>query len=144
MPEEHTIEPVEESSRAVVPVPGPLRRGAPKPSFWQRISLRGGKGGLGTATSADQVLARLDSLTEKIAESDQRIEQLDQRFSEVWEVEEQLSLLMEFQDILADVRKQQSGLDERLQSLGRRLSLITLFAVTAAVAGLAAIALHLL
>ena len=142
MPEEHTVEPVEESSSAVVPVR--RHREAPKASFWQRISLRSSKGGLGAATSADQVLARLDSLTEKLAESDQRIEQLDQRFSEVWEVEEQLSLLMEFQDILTDVRKQQSRLDERLQSLGRRLSLVTLFAVTAAVAGLAAVALQLL
>ncbi len=141
MQEVHTAEPSDEPSRAVVPISGSLRTEQARPSFWRRISLRGARGGLDEPSDDDRVLARLDALAAQVAGTDQRIEQLDRRFTEVWEIEEQLSRLMELHDIGVDVQERQGRIDGRLRGLERRLSMITIFAGTAAAAGLVAIAL---
>ncbi len=144
MQETHTVEPAEEPSHAVVPIPGLLRTQHPRLPFWRRIRLGGAKGGLVEPTADDRVLARLDALAAQVAGTDQRIEQLDRRFTEVWEVEEQLSRLMELHDIGVDLQERQGRIDGRLRGLERRLSLITILAGTAAAAGLAAIAVGVL
>ncbi|MFP6605360.1 MAG: hypothetical protein VCC19_02190 [Myxococcota bacterium] len=90
------------------------------------------------------MLARLDAIAQGLAGTDQRIEQLDQRFTEVWEVEEQLSRLMELREMLVDLRQRQARTNARLRRLDRRLLVITIFAGTAAAVGLAAIVLAVL
>jgi hypothetical protein len=144
MQEAHITEPTDEPSHAVVPIPGSLRSEPPRTPFWKRLSLRGTIAGLASPTVSDQVLARVDALASQLAGTEQRIEQLDQRFSEVWEVEEQLSQLMELHEILIEIQERQTRVETRMRSLGRRLSWVTFLSGTAAVAGLAAIALALL
>lgn len=140
-----TVEPkaAEETSHAVVSIPGSLRA-EQRPSFWRRIRLGGLKSGLPAPTDDDRLLARLDAIAAQLAGTDQRIEQLDQRFGEVWEAEEQLSLLMELRDIGVDLQERQGRIDGRLRGLERRLSLISLLAGVAAAAGLAAVAVAFL
>jgi hypothetical protein len=130
---------------AVVPIPGSLRQD--KPSFWRRIRLRG-RSGLTAATGDDRMLARLDAIESRLETSEHeigdRIQKLDERFTEVWEVEEQLSRMMELHDMLADVQERQGRIDGRLRGLQRRLSFISILAATAAAAGIVVILLSFL
>ncbi|MFP6623166.1 MAG: hypothetical protein VCC20_06790 [Myxococcota bacterium] len=144
MQESDRVEPTAGTSHAVVPVPGSAASEQPKRSFWQRISLRRAQRRLAESTLDDRVLARLDAIAQGLAGTDQRIEQLDQRFTEVWEVEEQLSRLMELREMLVDLRQRQARTNARLRRLDRRLLVITIFAGTAAAVGLAAIVLAVL
>ena len=139
MQEPRSAGPAGEPSRAVVSVPGSAATQQPRLSFWQRISLRRVKHRLDEPTPDDRVLDRLDAIAERLAGTDRRIEQLDQRFTEVWEVEEQLSRLMELRDMLVDLRQRQALTSTRLRRLDARLLVITVFAGTAAAIGLAAI-----
>ncbi len=133
-------------SSAVVPV-SPVRHESQKTSFWQRIRLGRGRSVLDRATGDDRLIARLDSIASRIETSEEqigdRLRQLDDHISEVWQVEEQLSRLMELRDMLTDLQERQGRIDGRLRGLARRLSLLTFLAGTAAVAGLAAIVLAL-
>jgi hypothetical protein len=126
---------------AVVAIPGSLHQD--RPSFWRRIRLRS-RSGLRAATGDDRMLARLDSIESRLESSErelgERIQHLDERFTQVWEVEEQLSRLMELQEVLTDVRDRQAGIEGRLRGIGRRLSLVSVLAATAAMAGLLALA----
>ena len=127
---------------AVIPVPGSLRHDGRKQSFWRRISLRG-RIGLAAATGDDRMIVRLDAIEARLESSEhelgERIAQLDERFTQVWEVEEQLSRLMELREMLADMQERQGRIDGRLKGLERRLSFITILAGTAAAAGVVAI-----
>jgi hypothetical protein len=146
--EEERVEPpvgevvTRDEPSAVVAIPGSLHQD--RPSFWRRIRLRS-RSGLRAATGDDRMLARLDSIESRVESSErelgERIQQLDERFTEVWEVEEQLSRLTELQELLTDVRDRQAGIEGRLRGIGRRLSLVTVLAATAAVAGLLALAI---
>ena len=139
---------------AVVPIPGSLRSEQPKTPFWRRISLRGARaraeGSLSEPTSDDRILARLDGvvlaridgIAAQVAASEQRvgqrIEQLDEKFNEVWEVEETLSRLIELHELVTEMRDRQGRIDTRVRGLERRLSVIAVLAGTAAVAGIVA------
>lgn len=128
---------------AVVPIAGSLRSEPPKKPFWKRISLRGrSEGSLSSPTDDDRILARLDAIAAQLVASEhgigQRIDQLDEKFSEVWEVEETLSRLMELHELLTDMRDRQGRIDGRMRGLERRLSFVALLAGTAAAAGIAA------
>jgi hypothetical protein len=129
----------EPTAHALIPVPGTLRTEETRTPFWRRIRLRGSRSGLDEPTASDRVLARLDAVAAQVAGAEQRVEQLDQRFSEVWEVEEQLSRLIELHDILLGVQKRQLQVDEHLRTVERRLVWIAIFAATAAAAGLGTI-----
>ncbi len=142
-----TDEPTTQEANAVVPIPASLRQGAPRASFWRRISLLGTRSGLSTATGDDRLLARLDAIETRIESSGhelvERIRQLDNHVSEVWEAEEQLARLTELEQTLSDVRDRQGSIEGRLRGIGRRLSLIAILAAMAAAAALAALALTL-
>jgi hypothetical protein len=144
-----------EPRHAVVPVPGSLRSEPQRKPFWRRLRLGrvGGVGGVGGAlarargelsppTDDDRILARLDALAAQITASErslgQRVEQLDRKFGEVWEVEETLSRLTELHELLLEARERQARIDGRLRNLERRLSLAALLAGAAAVAGIVA------
>lgn len=133
-------EPRLEEGSAVVPLPGTLRQDA-RPSFWKRISLRG----RGAEARGDRVLARLDVLESRLGASEAsigaRIQQLDERFSEVWEVEEQLSQMNELRETLEELSTRQLQHGDQLRGLGRKLSLLSVLVAAAAVAGVAAILL---
>ena len=117
MQEAHTVEKADEASHAIVPIPGSLRTEQPRASFWRRIGLRGSRTGLEEPSDDDRLLARMDALAEQAAETGTRIRQLDRRFTEVWEVEEQLSRLMELHDIAVDIQERQGRIDGRLRGL---------------------------
>ena len=127
----------DESSGTVVPVPGSLRHEAPRGGFWRRIALRT-RGGLASASVEDRVLARLDVLDARLTAAEQslanRIERLDQRFTQVWEVEEQLSQLMEIQELLTEMRDREDRTFEALRRMSRRNTLLAALAAAAFVA----------
>jgi hypothetical protein len=131
---------------AVVPVKGSLRQDPPRPSFWRRLSLRATatKSTLPGATADDRLLARLDALSNQLEATATQIRQLDERFAEVWEVEEQLSRLTELREMVEDMRERQGRADGRLRGMERRLSLVALLAGVAAVASLAGIVVAVL
>ena len=119
----------DEQARAVVPLPETLRREPPRSSFWRRIAGRA-RGSLTGAVGDNRLLARIDALEQSLCDS---IRQLDLRLRQVWEVEEQLSQLMDLQQPLGEFRDQQSRLETRLRGIERRLSLL-LLAIAALVA----------
>lgn len=132
--------------RAVVAIPGSPRRQLPPTgpargagSFWQRIGLPR----LQNRSKTDEhevLLSRLSDLEKRLAETqsaiETRIAKLDRRLAQVWEVEEQLSYLLEIQQILTGLRDQQSELSERVRSNRRLLRLLAalLLAAVAVVA----------
>lgn len=132
---------------AVVPVAGVHRQESPRTSFWKRIRLSR-RSGVGAATGDDRLLSRLDAIDSRLESGERelrdRIRALDERFSDVWEPEEQLSRLTELREMLADIQERQGRIDSRSRALTRRLSLVTALAATAAVGSLAAAALALL
>ena len=133
---------------AVVAIPTSARQKASRPSLWRRISLLGGRSGVSNATGDDRVLERLDAIEERIDASAREVAQvvgrLEERLSEVWEVEELISRLTDLERTLSEVRDRQGAIEGRFGGISRRLSFLVFVAATAGVAGLAAIALSLL
>ena len=133
---------------AIVPIPGSLRQDAPRPSLWRRLSLRAARSSLAAATGDDRLLARLDAIDARLEsrsrEIAEHVRRLDDRFSEVWEMEDQISRLTELEQTLTDVHQRQGEIDDRLRGVGRRLSLIAFLAATATAAALAALVLPLM
>jgi hypothetical protein len=134
-----------EQKHAIVPIDGLLRSEQPKTPFWRRLSLRAIRrvdGSLAEPTDDDRILGRLDAIAAQLAASEhslsQRIDQLDEKFTDVWEVEETLSRLIELHELLTEMRERQGGVDGRLRGLERRLSWIALLAATAAIAAIVA------
>lgn len=127
---------------AVVPIPGFARQEPPRISFWRRIRRPPAFGSTGSIGD-ERVLARLDVIESRLTATDQsiqnRIQRLDDRFTEVWEVEEQLSQLHELQAIASDVRASQTELQRSLRRITRRLSLLTLLAAGGLVAAVVAV-----
>jgi len=133
-----------EPSRAVVPIPGSPRRQLPAGtsaraggSFWQRITLRGRQ----SPSKADRheiLMSRLSELENRLSETqsaiESRISELDQRLTQVWEVEEQLSYLLEIQEILTGLRDHQRELGDRVRSNRRTLNLLVAALLATAVA----------
>ena len=111
-------------------------------SFWRRIRRPPAFGSAGSIGD-ERVLARLDVIDSRLTATDQsicnRIQRLDDRFTEVWAVEEQLSQLNELQAIASDVRVSQTELQRSLRRITRRLSLLTLLAAGALVAAVVAV-----
>jgi hypothetical protein len=133
-----------EPGRAVVPIPGVPRRQLPPGSpdraggsFWQRIALRG-RQGLSKADRHEILMSRLSELERRLSESqsaiESRISELDQRLTQVWEVEEQLSFLLEIQQILTGLREHQRELGDRVRSNRRTLNLLVAALLATAVA----------
>ena len=122
-----------------MPVPGTSRKES-RPSFWRRIGLRAVGGGEG---ATDRLLARLDVIETRMTASEEslanRIQLLDERFTEVWEVEEQLSQMNELRETLEQIGARQLHEDERLRGLSRRMSLLSALIIVAVFAGLAAV-----
>jgi hypothetical protein len=127
--------------RAVVPIPGSPRRqlpasGTARPggSFWQRIGLPG-RQSLSKADRHEVLLSRLSELEGRLSESQRAIEdsiaKLDHRLTQVWEVEEQLSYLLEIQQILTGLRDQQRDLGERVRSNRRALNVLAVLLLAA-------------
>ena len=117
----HRAELVDPSSSLPSPA-GPVRR-----SLWKRIKMkaRGPEEGVGRA----EVSARLKSIESQIEVLDEgvrgRIDGLSDRLDEVWECEEQLSHLVDIQDKLQQVTRNQSELSEALRKSTRRILLLT-------------------
>ena len=126
----------DEQTHAVVPLPETLRREPSRSSFWRRIAGRA-RGSLTGAAGGERLLARIDALEQSLCDS---IRELDLRLRQVWEVEEQLSQLMDLQATLGEVRDQQSRLETRLRGIERRLSLLLLAAAALVAAVLALLA----
>ena len=124
---------------AIVPLHGTLRQDS-RPSFWKRISMR--RAG-GSDTQLERVLAGIAGVEASVAASDlalsNRIKQLDDRFTEVWEVEEQLSQLSDLRATLDEIAARQLRLGEQLGAISGRLTLVSALAVAAIGAGLASI-----
>ena len=144
-PVEGTLPDAGPTTTSVVPIPG-TRREEARPSFWRRISIRANRPSLAGPGGDERVLARLDVIDSKLVAAEQslqnRIGQLEHRFTEVWEVEEQLSHLMEMQEVLGEIRERQAQVDARLEGLGRRLLLLAVAAASLA-AAMTALALTL-
>jgi hypothetical protein len=133
-----------EPGSAVVPVPGAPRHQLPPDgssragiSLWQRIALRG-RQGLSKTDRHEILMSRLSELERQLAETrsavESRITKLDQRLTQVWEVEEQLSYLLEIQEILTGLREHQRELADRVASNRRTLKLLVAALLATAVA----------
>jgi hypothetical protein len=131
----------ESDGGAVVPVPGTLRQ-EKRPSFWKRISLRGGAG---REVDQERLMARLDVIESRITAAElqlgNRIQRLDDRFTEVWEVEEQLSQMNDLRATLEEIASRQLRLTEQMRSVSGRLTLIPVLVVVAIGVGVAALLL---
>jgi hypothetical protein len=128
---------VAEPAHAVVRLPESSRGDEPRGSFWRRIAQRA-RGSLARPVVGDRVLARLDAVERSLCE---RIDQLDTRLAQVWEVEEQLSQLRDLQATLAEVRDRQSLLETRTRGIATRLTLLLLTGIAGVAAVLALLAL---
>lgn len=124
-----------EPQSAVVPLPGTHHQ-EPRRSFWKRINLRPSSA---SGSQIERVLARLDAIESRATATElsigNRIQALDNRFTEVWEVEEQLSQLNDLRETLEEVNARQLGLDVQLRAIDRRLKLVSVLIATAALAG---------
>ena len=127
--------------RVIVTIPGTPRQqlpptgpAHPRGSFWQRIGLPG-RQGLSKDDRHEVLLSRLSDLEMRLADSQSAIEnrlaKLDRRLTQVWEVEEQLSYLLEIQQILTGLRDHQRDLGERIRSNRRALNLFAALLLTA-------------
>jgi hypothetical protein len=129
----------------VVPLPETLQREQPRRSLWQRIALRARRNLAGGIGGEARALSRLDIIDARVAALQQTlgngIEQLDQRISQVWELEDQLTQLIELQATVGEVRDRQTRIDTRLRGIERRLSIVLLLAVAGGIAGAVALAL---
>jgi hypothetical protein len=134
---EPIVEPEEargESQHAMVALPG-THRVEPRPSLWKRITMRSGSFG---ESGTSRLIARLDVIEARVVAAEtslaNRMQQLDERFSEVWEIEEQISQMNDLRETLAEVASRQVHLDARINGIKRRLTLLSLAIGAAAVA----------
>ncbi len=129
----------------VVPLPETLQREQPRRSLWQRIALRARRNLAGGIGGEARALSRLDIIDARVAALQQTlangIEQLDQRISQVWELEDRLTQLIELQATVGEVRDRQTRIDTRLRGIERRLSIVLLLAVAGGIAGAVALVL---
>lgn len=149
-PHENAEQLPDAQTSAALPIPvGPLRnqltlpREEPRrPSIWRRITMRkraaDSAGALGAATTA----SRLGAIEQQLEQLDttlrERLEALDGRLAEVWQSEEQLSLLADIQDKLDRLAENQAQLAGSVANLRRTLGwLAALVVVAAAAAGFA-------
>lgn len=117
----------------VMPIPlGPLRsqltmprNESPRPSFWQRITMRKRAGEAMSSRAAEDTAVRLgaidlhlEQLTMTLSEG---LAAVNQRLSEVWEPEEQLSQLADIQDKLDQLSQNQTKLSQSVADLRRIL-----------------------
>ncbi len=114
----------------VLPVPaGPLRpqldASQERPSFWRRISMKrfARNGGLEGEANRDTTPKRLTLLEQRLELTQDTIrtqlQQLERRVDEVWEVEEQLSHLVEIQAKLDSLERRQIEQGEAQQTPSR-------------------------
>jgi hypothetical protein len=139
-PAEPIVEPPEppvSEQRAVVALPGTHRQ--ERPSLWRRIAMRSSGGG---EAANERVLARLDVIEARVTAAElslgNRIQALDDRFTEVWEVEEQLSQINDLRAALAEIGAGQERLEKRLGGINGKLTLVAVVVGAAVVAGVAA------
>jgi len=146
------ITPAEEILQAEVPgadsslpVPsGPLRgqqKGSGRTSLWKRIKMR--TRGQQADAQAALVTARLDAIERQIGglevDTRDRFNALSQRLDEVWECEEQLSLLSELQERAERVTQSQSEVGEALNGISRKLGALTRAVVALGVLAIASL-----
>ena len=136
--------PVAEPGGALVTIPGAPRQQLPPTgaersggSFWQRIGMPG-RQNRSKAEQQEVLLSRLSDLERRLSESqsaiESRITKLDRRLNEVWEVEEQLSYLLEIQHILRALQDHQCDLADKVHSNRRALNLLGVALVVASIA----------
>jgi hypothetical protein len=130
-----------------LPIPaGPLRRGPARTSLWKRIKMR--TRGENPDAGAALVAARLTAIEHQISslevETRDRFNALSQRLDEVWECEEQLSLLAELQERAEKVTQSQSDVGASLDAITGKIGTLTwaivmiaVFSVASLLAGLA-------
>ena len=145
-------EAVEAAQEEVLPVPaGPLRGGAQlpheKPSFWRRIKMRRRDRVYVDGGSQEAMSARMSELEHRLEQTEgtllAQLQHVEHRLDEVWEVEEQLSHLIEIGqklDGLAGGQREAQQANERLE---RSLRLVAGFTGVMAIVVLAAIAIVL-
>lgn len=116
----------------------------PKRSFWRRISLRrsrekepaGEEDSPPTWSPGEPLAGRLAVLERRIgAEADairSQLERIDGRFDEVWEVEEQISHLIEIQQKLEVLSQDQEQLATRVANASVRNTILVSLAIGAA------------
>lgn len=111
-----------QESKAVVPVAGSTPETGKKASFWRRIApARAAK----SKGSNEALTAQIEALAAQLAAGEHsisgRLEAIEGRVESVWEVEEQLSHLMEMQKKLDTLSRGQKALTERGESTSRLL-----------------------
>jgi hypothetical protein len=138
---EQIVEPAEppvSEQHAVVALPGTHRQ-EPRPSLWRRIAMRSSSSG---DAGSERVLARLDVIEARVTAAElslgNRIQALDDRFTEVWEVEEQLSQINDLRAALAEIAAGQQRVEDRLGGINGKLTLVSVVLGAAVLAGVAA------
>ena len=123
-----------QESTAVVPASAPSSDSTGKLSFWRRIApARAGRRGpeLGEALSA-QVEALAAQLAAAEVAITSRLEATERRIDEVWEVEEELSILREAERKLADLEKSQKALASSVKTTNSLLGVVAALVVASA------------
>jgi hypothetical protein len=120
-------------SDATLPIPmGPLRsqltmprNDAPRPSLWRRITMRKRSEETTTSAEAEATVIRLGAIDLHLEQLTMTLSEglgaLNERFSEVWEPEEQLSHLADIQDKLDQLGQDQAALSKAVADLRRIL-----------------------
>jgi hypothetical protein len=133
-------------SDATLPIPmGPLRsqltaprNESPRPSLWRRFTMRKPASESESSPNAEATAARLGAIElhlEQLNTSlDERLEALNERLSEVWESEEQLSYLADIQEKLDQLKDDQARLSRSVADLRRILGWTAGLVVVAAAA----------
>ncbi len=128
-----------------LPIPaGPLRsqlslpREEPqRPSIWQRITMRKRATDPIQAATSSELAERLDAVERQLAQLDtavrEKLEALGERLEDVWQSEEQLSLLADIQEKLDRSAAFQDHVSSSLAGVRRTLGWLAALVVVAAV-----------
>jgi hypothetical protein len=145
--------PLDESvpdSHALVPVPTPEEpKRAKRRSLWRRLSVRRAARRLdeGTADAGSPVQDRLETIEGQLAALEDSIsvhfDQLEHRFTQLWEIEDALNQVVKLPEQLTEVAGRQKEMARSLRSLQGRVRALALLSLVlaGAVAGLLAVSL---
>ena len=134
----HRAELVEPDSALPVPA-GPLQRPDQKvgrTSLWKRIKMKAWASE--DASAGAELTAKMKAFEGRLDEFDdrtgERFDELSRRLDEVWEAEEQLSLLVDIQDKMDRISRTQGEIGDAVGALTRKVALLTrcVFAALAA------------
>jgi hypothetical protein len=137
------------SSEEVLPAPsGPLRSPeTERPSLWRRIKMRRRDRVFIDGGSQEAMSARMTELEQRLEQTEgtllAQLQHVEHRLDEVWEVEEQLSHLIEIGQKLDGLADGQQEVRETHDRLEHNLRLVAGFAGVLAIVVLTAVALSL-